>query len=198
MSENKPKAVLLFGPPGAGKGTVGATLCAAGNHYHLSSGDIFRGLPPESPNGKVFFEYAKNGKLVPDEVTLEIWWRYTQGLIDTNQYDPAKQLLVLDGLPRTAAQAKLIEKYVDVVHIINLEIKDEEVLFDRIGGRAKTSGRADDGDRAIIANRLQEYHDKTSAVLGCYSEDIISSVNAEKTQVEVLRDVLIGSADILK
>ena len=54
MSENKPKAILMFGPPGAGKGTIGAMLCAAGNHFHLSSGDIFRGLPPESKSGQLF------------------------------------------------------------------------------------------------------------------------------------------------
>ena len=71
MSENKPKAILMFGPPGAGKGTIGAMLCAAGNHFHLSSGDIFRGLPPESKSGQLFYSYANEGKLVPDDVTIE-------------------------------------------------------------------------------------------------------------------------------
>ena len=195
---SKPKAILMFGAPGAGKGTIGSVLCSFGGHYHLSSGDIFRGLPKESDSGKLFFEYASNGKLVPDDVTIDIWWRYTKGLMDTNRFDPATQYLFLDGLPRTKEQAQLIEKYVDVVQIIVLYIKDEEVLFERLGKRAKIEGRADDANRDIIINRLKEYHAKTSPILEYYSDDIISTINAEQTPFEVLRDVLASTADILK
>ena len=198
MSENKPKAILMFGPPGAGKGTIGAMLCAAGNHFHLSSGDIFRGLPPESKSGQLFYSYANEGKLVPDDVTIEICWRYLNGLIDTNKFDPSKQLIFLDGLPRTANQAKLIEDYVDVEHIIVLTIEDEEELYRRIGRRGKIEGRNDDGDRAIIAKRLEEYHAKTAKVLECYPAEKISKFSAEQAPVEVLRDVLVGCAHLLK
>lgn len=198
MSTIKPKAVLMFGPPGAGKGTIGAMLCAAGSHFHLSSGDIFRGLPPESKSGQLFYSYANEGKLVPDDVTIEICWRYLNGLIDTNKFDPSKQLLLLDGLPRTANQAKLIEDYVDVEHIIVLTIEDEEELYRRIGRRGKIEGRNDDGDRAIVTKRLQEYHEKTAKVLECYPAEKISKFSAEQAPVEVLRDVLVGCADFLK
>ena len=198
MSENKPKAILMFGPPGAGKGTIGAMLCAAGNHFHLSSGDIFRGLPPESKSGQLFYSYANEGKLVPDDVTIEICWRYLNGLIDTNKFDPSKQLIFLDGLPRTANQAKLIEDYVDVEHIIVLTIEDEEELYRRIGRRGKIEGRNDDGDRVIVTKRLQEYHEKTSKVLECYPAEKISKFSAEQAPVEVLRDVLVGCAHLLK
>ena len=195
---SKPKAILMFGAPGAGKGTIGSALCSFGGHYHLSSGDIFRGLPKESESGKLFFQYASNGKLVPDDVTIDIWWRYTKGLMDTNRFDPAKQYLFLDGLPRTKEQAKLIEEYVDVVQVIVLDITDEEVLFQRLGNRAKIEGRADDANREIIVNRLKEYHAKTSPVLEHYSEDIISTINAEQTPFEVLRDVLTATSGVLK
>lgn len=194
----KLKTVLLFGPPGAGKGTIGAMICAAGNHYHLSSGQIFRGLPPESESGKLFCQYAHNGNLVPDEVTVDIWKRYTQGLVNTNRYYPGHQLLLLDGIPRTVRQAELLDEHVEVIHVIVLEIQDEEKIFRRLRRRAHIEKRPDDADLEIVRNRLHEYREKTEPVLRYYSEEIISRVNAENTPMEVLRDVLIGSTHVLK
>src|SRR6185312_6554563 len=85
------RSILIFGPPGSGKGTLGRFLSAAGNHVHLSSGDIFRGLAPESPAGKLFHTYASQGHLVPDEVTIGIWKNFVSGLIATNRYFPSQQ-----------------------------------------------------------------------------------------------------------
>ena len=198
MAYPKPKAVLLFGPPGAGKGTIGSMICAAGNHYHLSSGQIFRGLPPESKSGEAFYKYASKGNLVPDDVTVKIWWRYTKGLIDTNRFYPNQQLLLLDGIPRTAQQAELISEYVDVIQIIVLQIHDENEVLRRISRRAKIEKRLDDADEAVIKNRLKEYKEKTRLVLDCYDKDIISYFNAEQTPMEVLRDVLVGCTHVLK
>ncbi len=93
------RSVLIFGPPGSGKGTLGKFLSSAGNHFHLSSGDIFRGLSPESPAGKLYHHYAGKGLLLPDEVTIQIWHHYVNGLIATNRYFPSQQLLLLDGIP---------------------------------------------------------------------------------------------------
>jgi adenylate kinase len=198
MSPTKPKAVLLFGPPGAGKGTIGSMICAAGNHYHLSSGQIFRGLPPESDSGEEFYKYASKGNLLPDKSTVDIWWRYTQGLINTNRFYPSQQLFLLDGLPRTVEQAKLISEYVDVIHVIVLQIHDEKEVFRRISRRAKIEKRLDDADQDVITNRLKEYREKTRLVLDHYDPDIISYFNAEQTPMEVLRDVLVGCTHVLK
>src|SRR5579863_6004373 len=95
------RSILIFGPPGSGKGTLGKFLSSAGNHFHLSSGDIFRGLSPESPAGVMYHNYAVKGLLLPDEVTIEIWCNFMHGLIATNRYFPHTQLLLLDGIPRT-------------------------------------------------------------------------------------------------
>ena len=108
------RSILLFGPPGSGKGTLGKFLSSAGNHYHLSSGDIFRGLSPESEAGKLFHSYAGKGKLVPDSVTIQIWHHFVGGLIATNCYFPHEQFLLLDGVPRTLNQASLIEPYIEL------------------------------------------------------------------------------------
>src|SRR3990167_1765416 len=112
------RAILIFGPPGSGKGTLGKFLSSAGNHSHLSSGDIFRGLSPESPAGKLYHSYASKGLLLPDEVTIDIWHHYVHGLIATNRYFPDEQLLLLDGIPRTLRQADLLSRYVEVTRII--------------------------------------------------------------------------------
>src|SRR3972149_12161255 len=108
------QAVLLFGPPGSGKGTLGKFLSSAGNHFHLSSGDIFRGLSPESPAGKLYHNYAGKGLLLPDEITIQIWHHFVHGLIATNRYFPEQQLLLLDGIPRTIRQAALLQKYIRI------------------------------------------------------------------------------------
>lgn len=198
FGDNKPKVVLLFGPPGAGKGTIGQMICAAGNHFHLSSGNIFRHLSPESENGKLFHEFASKGKLVPDEVTLQVWKSFTRGLIDTNRYFPEQQLLLLDGIPRTYKQATLLAEHVDVIHIIVLDITNEDTILKRISRRAQIEKRTDDADYQIIKNRIEEYKNKTAEVLEYYNEEIIFHYNAENRPMEVLRDVLVGSTFILK
>ncbi|WDE98360.1 nucleoside monophosphate kinase [Lentisphaera profundi] len=194
---SKPKAILLFGPPGAGKGTVGAKLTNVSGNYHLSTGDIFRGLPPESTNGKVFYSYANEGKLVPDDVTIEIFWRYVQGLMDTNKFDPSSQYIFLDGMPRTAEQAKILDQYVDVVKIISLKITNDEEIFERLAKRAKIEKRADDADKSIVMNRLAQYREKTQVVLDHYDDAIIAEFDAQKSPLEVLRNVLDGTLDVL-
>src|SRR5579864_5416583 len=126
------RSILIFGPPGAGKGTLGKFLSSAGNHFHLSSGDIFRGLSPESPAGQIYHQYAGKGLLLPDEITIQIWHHYVHGLIATNRYFPSQQLLLLDGIPRTIRQADLLQKYVIVEKIIVLEVEHTEDLIKRI------------------------------------------------------------------
>src|SRR5690625_2224370 len=117
-------SILLFGPPGSGKGMLGKFLASSGSQYHLSSGEIFRSLPLGSPAGKLYYSYASKGALLPDEATIEIWKYYVQGLIATNSYYPATQDLLLDGIPRTLAQAKQLQELIQVRHIIVLEISN--------------------------------------------------------------------------
>src|SRR3989338_6939429 len=145
---NEPfRSVLIFGPPGSGKGTLGKFLSSAGNHFHLSSGDIFRGLSPESPAGKLYHKYAAKGLLLPDEATIQIWHHFVHGLIATNRYFPLQQLLLLDGIPRTKRQADLLDKYLQIERIILLEVKDTEQLVKRIQRRAVIEKRTDDLDQ---------------------------------------------------
>jgi adenylate kinase len=188
--QNTVPAFLIFGPPGSGKGTVGAKLAATTSLKHLSTGDIFRGLSPASESGKLFLSYSQAGKLVPDEVTVEIFGRYVKGLIDTNKFNPEKDCFLLDGIPRTAAQAKLIAPVATVKHILVLEIKNEDTLVARLLNRAKIEGRKDDADESVIRARFEEYRSKTAAVLAEYPASLITTINGEQSPDEVFRDAL--------
>jgi adenylate kinase len=191
------RAILLFGPPGSGKGTMGKFLSSAGNHFHLSSGDIFRGLSPESPAGKLYHSYASQGLLLPDEITIQIWHHFVHGLIATNRYFPNQQLLLLDGLPRTIKQADLLKKYVHIERIVVLEIEDTERLIKRIQRRALIEKRTDDLDSKVLRTRMDVYKKDTLKLLSHYPEEIISRFNADQRPLEVLRDILINISPLL-
>lgn len=196
--ENDPfRSILIFGPPGSGKGTLGKFLSSAGNHYHLSSGAIFRGLSPDSAAGKIFHKYAVEGKLVPDEVTIEIWHNFVGGLIATNCYYPHDQFLLLDGLPRTVRQTELIDPYIDLMHIIVLETPDVGVLINRLKRRAVIERRQDDFDEDVLRMRMQVYEEKTVKVLEEYPQELISTFNANQPPLDVLRDVLVKLSYLL-
>jgi adenylate kinase len=185
------RSVLIFGPPGSGKGTLGKFLSSAGNHFHLSSGDIFRGLSPESPAGMLYHNYAGKGLLLPDEVTIQIWHHFVNGLIATNRYFPKDQLLLLDGIPRTIRQADLLERYIHIERIIVLEIENVEELIKRIQRRALIEKRTDDMDPHVLKTRMEVYERDTLKLLKHYPNKVISHFNADQKPLEVLRDVLV-------
>ena len=191
------RSVLIFGPPGSGKGTLGKFLSSAGNHFHLSSGDIFRGLSPESPAGKLYYTYASKGNLLPDEATVSIWHNYVEGLIATNRYSPHQQLLLLDGVPRTVGQANLLDKHLNILKIIVLEMTNIEGLVQRMKRRALIERRVDDLDEQVLRTRMEVYKNETSKLLEHYPKSLISKFNADQRPLEVLRDVLIELSDLL-
>jgi adenylate kinase len=190
------RSVLLFGPPGSGKGTLGKFLSSAGNHFHLSSGDIFRGLSPESPAGQLFHQYASKGLLLPDEITIQIWHHFVHGLIATNRYFPSQQLLLLDGLPRTIRQADLLTKYLHVERVLVLEVGNTKELIQRLQRRAIVEKRTDDLHEEVVKTRLEVYEKDTSKVLKHYPEKLISRFDASQKPLEVLRDVLVSLSNL--
>lgn len=187
---SKYQAILLFGAPGSGKGTVGKILALAGEHCHVSSGDIFRGLSPDSPAGEVFHQYASKGQLVPDEVTMDVWHGYVKGLVATNRYFPNKQLLILDGIPRTRRQAEILDTLVEVKKIVVLEAQDLTIFVDRLKRRALLEGREDDADEAVLNKRMEVYKSQTLSVLEHFDPRLVAEVNADQDRLEVLRDVI--------
>ncbi len=184
------KTVLLFGQPGVGKGTQGAILGTIPGFVHLATGDMFRGLDRESELGQEFRKYSTQGLLVPDDLTVRLWRQYVQGLIDTNQYRPDSDLLVLDGIPRSAGQAVMIDEYIDVLRVVHLVCVDTDALVARMKKRAEHSNRPDDADESVIRRRLGVYQDETSQVLDHFDGDLISEVDAVGLPSEILMHVL--------
>ncbi len=191
------RAILIFGPPGSGKGTQGKFLSSAGNHYHLSSGDVFRGLSITSPSGKLYHKYADQGKLVPDEITIEIWHHFVMGLIATNRYFPSEQFLLLDGIPRTMRQAEILESYLTIKKIILLETGSSNILIQRLKRRAVIEKRLDDRDEKVLKKRLDVYEKETYPILSHYPKEKIVRFDASLPPLEVLRDILIALSQTL-
>ncbi|MFN7021014.1 MAG: adenylate kinase family protein [Phycisphaerales bacterium] len=184
------QTILLFGAPGAGKGTQGKILGQIPGFFHLSCGEVFRTLDTSSKLGKTFLEYSSRGELVPDDVTVAMWHQNMNAQTILSLYKPAVDLLVLDGIPRNPAQAVMMKKYVKVLKIIHLVCRDKELMIDRLRRRALKENRADDAKEDVIRRRWQVYETETYPVLECYDRSIISEVDAIGSPARVLQHIL--------
>lgn len=184
------QTILLFGPPGSGKGTQGKILAKIPGFFHSSTGDIFRNLDMQSEMGKLFYRYSSRGELVPDDVTIRIWSQNMNAHTILGQFKPSQDLLVLDGLPRSVNQAKLLYRYVDVCKVVHLVCRDTEELFSRMIRRAAKENRADDAKPDVIRRRFEVYQKETLPVLGFYDPDLVVEVDALGSPAAVLTQLL--------
>ena len=160
--------LVLFGPPGAGKGTQAEFLKEKYHLVHISTGDVFRfNIKNETALGMLAKSYMDKGALVPDQVTIDMLEAEVEKNTDAKGF-------IFDGFPRTNAQAEALDKLMEskdssINAMIALEV-DDEILVERLVGRGKTSGRADDADESIIRNRIKEYYSKTAILKDYYSQ----------------------------
>jgi adenylate kinase len=160
--------IVLFGKPGAGKGTQAEFLKSKYNLTHLSTGDIFRfNIKNETKLGKLAQAFMNQGDLVPDEVTIEM----LNSEVEKNQNSAG---FLFDGFPRTLAQAIALDEFLEtkkekITATIALEANDE-ILIQRLLERGKTSGRLDDQDEEKIRNRYNEYNQKTAPLMNFYAK----------------------------
>lgn len=159
--------IVLFGPPGAGKGTQSAKLIEKYGLIHLSTGDIFRAnIKGGTKLGNLAKSYIDKGQLVPDEVTIGM----LAGEVNKN---PDSKGFIFDGFPRTQAQAKALDdlltsKGTSITMMLALEVEEEE-LRKRLLLRGKDSGRADDQDPSVIQKRIDVYNGETMPVKDFYT-----------------------------
>lgn len=176
--------IILFGPPGSGKGTQSEKLIAAYGLVHLSTGDILRReIAQATELGLEAKKLMDNGQLVPDAVVV--------GMIKSAlENNPQAKGFLFDGFPRTEAQslsldALLAEKNTEIGVVLALEVSNEE-LTKRLLNRGLTSGRSDDTNEAIIKNRILEYQTKTTVVANYYSKfDKVVNIKGEGTVEEI-------------
>lgn len=158
--------IVLFGPPGAGKGTQSAKLIEKYNLVHLSTGDIFRAnIKGGTELGVLAKSYMDQGQLVPDEVTIRM-------LESEANKSPEAKGYIFDGFPRTPAQAAALDNFLaskntGITMMLALEVEEEE-LRKRLLLRGKDSGRADDQDPAVIQKRIDVYRNETEPVRDFY------------------------------
>ena len=190
MKHPQPAAILLFGAPGSGKGTQGVVLGGLPGFFHLSSGEIFRGLDPDSPDGQAVAEYTSGGNLVPDDFTVSLWRKQLASLIADGSFDPDRQILLLDGIPRNTAQCEMIAGDVDVKLVLHLAGSDYEPLVQRILDRANQQGRPDDADESIVRHRFDVYQSESAPVLDHYPDELRGDVDPIGLPGQVLGRVL--------
>ena len=158
--------LVLFGKPGAGKGTQAAFLKDKYNLVHISTGDIFRyNIKNETKLGKLAQSYMDKGDLVPDEVTIQM-------LQEEVEKNPNAEGFIFDGFPRTIAQAEALDAFLSSkgmrIHGTLALEADDEALIKRLVERGKVSGRTDDQDEEKIRNRFTEYNEKTAPLIAFY------------------------------
>lgn len=176
--------IILFGPPGSGKGTQSEKLIAAYGLVHLSTGDILRReIAQATPLGLEAKSLMDQGQLVPDAVVIGM----IRSAIDNN---PQAKGFLFDGFPRTEAQSialdeLLAQKNTEIGVVLALEVGREE-LVKRLLNRGLTSGRSDDTNEAVIGNRIAEYQTKTTVVANYYSKfGKVVSIKGEGTVDEI-------------
>jgi adenylate kinase len=186
----KYRTILIFGAPGSGKGTQGKILGTIPHFFHCACGDVFRNLNPESDLGLVFVEYSSRGELVPDETTIALWRQSIDAKTKAGLFQPERDTLVLDGIPRNPHQAEMLRDTLDVRAICYLRCANLDNLVDRMQRRALKENRLDDANLDVIRNRLKTYEKETRPILSFYGKQLLHRVNADQTPAKVLFDIL--------
>jgi adenylate kinase len=192
FKKERMKNIVLFGPPGAGKGTQAEVLKEKYRLVHISTGDVFRyNIKNETELGTLAKSYMDKGHLVPDEVTINMLNAEVEKNADANGF-------IFDGFPRTEAQAIALAKLMDekesqINAMVALEV-DDEVLVGRLLERGKSSGRADDANEEVIRERIAEYYRKTDILKNYYQKQDkyygVDGVGSIEEITERLSDVI--------
>jgi len=186
----KYRTILMFGPPGSGKGTHGRALGAIPNFFHCACGDVFRSLRPDSEIGKVFLQHTSKGSLVPDGPTIDLWRNFIDASTQMGRFHPDADTLVLDGIPRNVHQAEMLADTIEVVAMFYLTSEKKENLVARMQRRALKDNRLDDANLDVIRERLKVYEKETKPVLNFYGRSLVHRINTDGPPAETFLAIL--------
>ena len=184
------KNIILFGPPGSGKGTQAELLKNKIKLNHISTGDVFRNnIKNSTPLGKLATKYMDNGQLVPDKVTIDL-------LSSELEKYPQSKGFIFDGFPRTIDQAHAFDelfetKNLSLTMVLSLEVSEDE-LVSRLLNRGISSGRQDDQNKDVILNRIKVYNQQTSILKSYYMNKIKNSfytIDGERDVSLIFKDI---------
>lgn len=186
----KYQTYLIFGAPGSGKGTQGRTLGTIPRFFHCACGDVFRSIDTRTPLGRAFLEYSSRGELVPDEVTVELWRVRIEQCVEAHNFKPDIDHLILDGIPRNIAQAKLMQNIIEVRRVFHLSCPDRGKLVARLKKRALKDNRLDDANEEVIRHRLETYERESRPLLDHFGRDLTVEIDATEPPVAVLNTIV--------
>jgi adenylate kinase len=186
----KYRTILLFGPPGSGKGTQGKALGTLPGFFHCCCGDVFRTIDVRTEPGAAFLCYSSKGQLVPDEITIQLWQARIKSCVESHTFNPATDCLVLDGIPRTPHQAQLMEDALFVEKVFHLTGVSDETIFQRLQRRALKDNRLDDASDEVVRRRLDVYKSESASLLNHYSSSIVTPIDATRQPHIVLSEIL--------
>lgn len=185
--------LILFGPPGSGKGTQAKMLAEKYNLIHISTGDLFRyEIGNKTPLGMKAKSYMDKGNLVPDEVTI--------GMLENKvNANPEAAGFIYDGFPRTIPQCEALDSFLrkknqDVTSLISLQVADDEIV-ERLLLRGKDSGRPDDANETVIRKRIEVYEEETAPVYQFYKAQGIAELVQGEGSIEEIFNALSAVLD---
>ena len=178
------KAIIIFGSPGCGKG-IQAELLTKNNYFHFSTGSMFRNLDSKTELGKKIKKIIDNGEFVSDDLVIKLFKETLNKYIKEKKFNPQKEILVLDGIPRTKEQVHLLNEIVNIKKIIYLTVSDKAVIE-----RTKKRLREDDKSIEIVKKRLKIFKKNTLPVLKEYNRKLIVELNGENNIDETHREIL--------
>lgn len=188
----KSRAIVLIGPPASGKGTHGKVLGLLPGFLHFSMGHAFRSRVAKDEAERTLmqelFVRTSKGYLVPDEIALRLFDESMDSLRRGGTFQPSQQILILDGMPRTPAQARVVADTMDVLAVFEFLCTDEEI-FRRIRGRAMKEGRADDASEEIVRTRLGVYRDALPGMKDVFGSKVIA-LDTNRPAHRVLQELL--------
>jgi adenylate kinase len=184
------QALLLIGLPGSGKSTQGKILGLLPGIHYWEASEAFRAIDPDSDIGRLINQHVSRGELIPDELAVSLCLDDLKARVAAGTYHPATDILVFDGIPRTVRQAALLDQHVAVMKILYLVCDDLGQVIQRLRQRAVEQDRADDANECIIRHRLEVYQRDTARVLEYYPMERIVKIDALRSPVEVLDQIL--------